>query len=529
MVIIDFADKLSKIHCAMSQVFGIFADNLQTNKDKILYMKRFLTSIFSVMMVVTSCVAVLSSCKTEEKYDFLFEMPGQITASFGTEIVIPFKAENITSISVAAQPKGWTVVDVDMLNWTITVKSPTAYTADDSSVEENGILRLMGYTAIGTKVYTSSYLSLLNKQVDLTDKYSNCYPLTEMDTRYTIDVTHIGESQTRINPDSVKLLWQSAKSLVQYSSYEKSTGEFTFFVGHEDILDDEKEVVDTRMPGGNAVVAAYGNGGKIIWSWHLWLTGSDIESSAITTSVGDFMDRNLGAYLNSNGSTDAESIYGSYGLYYQWGRKDPMIYSMDYNFSNNEDAYVYNHLDNFLRWRYDDVEDGAGTMEYAVANPMSFVLGAKSNDYDWIYSSHDNSLWSSEQKGVNDPCPRGWRLPAGDLFTAFDIDELEDLASLSEVQMMYGWHLVDRATGAKIFMPGAGRRSFENGVLTNINNYDGYNPMPWIGYYWTAGIDGSKATSMFFDLNTTRAVNNRYEPQKQMYRANAMQVRCVRE
>ena len=82
-------------------------------------------------------------------------------------------------------------------------------------------------------------------------------------------------------------------------------------------------------------------------------------------------------------------------------------------------------------------------------------------------------------------------------------------------------------------MPGAGRRSFENGKLTNVNNYGYENtPMPWVGYYWTAGIatsDRSKAQSMFFDLNTTRAVNNRYEPQKEMYRANAMQIRCVRE
>ena len=79
-------------------------------------------------------------------------------------------------------------------------------------------------------------------------------------------------------------------------------------------------------------------------------------------------------------------------------------------------------------------------------------------------------------------------------------------------------------------MPGAGRRSFENGVLTNMNNY-GYEhaPMPWVGYYWTAAADGKQAESLFFDLNTTRAVNNRYEPQKPMYRANAMQVRCVRE
>ena len=85
-------------------------------------MKSFLTSVFSAVMVVTTCVTLFSSCKTEEKYDFVFEMPGQITATFGAEIVIPFTAENITSISVAAQPKGWTIVGVDMLNNTIYMK-----------------------------------------------------------------------------------------------------------------------------------------------------------------------------------------------------------------------------------------------------------------------------------------------------------------------------------------------------------------------------------------------------------------------
>jgi hypothetical protein len=80
-------------------------------------------------------------------------------------------------------------------------------------------------------------------------------------------------------------------------------------------------------------------------------------------------------------------------------------------------------------------------------------------------------------------------------------------------------------------MPAVGRRSFENGVLTNMNNY-GYEhtPSPWIGYYWTAtAANGNMSHSMFFDLNTTRAVNNRYEANKAMYRGNGMQVRCVRE
>ena len=161
---------------------------------------------------------------------------------------------------------------------------------------------------------------------------------------------------------------------------------------------------------------------------------------------------------------------------------------------------------------------------------MTFVLGSDTNDYDWLYTSHKDDLWSADKKSVNDPCPRGWRVPASNVFEAFDIDEVEDMANFADVENMYGWHLVDRVTGVKMFMPGAGRRSFENGVLTNLNNYGEENtPQPWIGYYWTAGTAGAKATSMFFDLNTTRAVNNRYEAKKEMYRANGMQVRCVRD
>ena len=117
------------------------------------------------------------------------------------------------------------------------------------------------------------------------------------------------------------------------------------------------------------------------------------------------------------------------------------------------------------------------------------------------------------------------------MFEAFDIDAEQDGAALADVRGMYGWHLVDKNTGVKVFMPAVGRRSYENGVLTNMNNY-GYehNPMPWIGYYWTASATSdNKAQSMFFDLNTTRAVNNRYEAQKAMYRGNGMQIRCVRE
>ena len=443
-------------------------------------MKSLFRNLFVAAVSAAVSLAALWSCTTNEKYDFSFTLPGHIVTELESTVVIPITARNITSVSVTSTPKGWTVEDVDLQNWTVTVKAPSAYTADDPTVEENGTLKLSGFTPAGTSVTASSYLSLLNLEMDLSDKYSNCYVISQKDTRYTIDVTHKGESSETFTPDNVEVLWQSDRELVNYTSYYADKGTFTFFISHTDITDDNDNVIDSVTPDGNAVVAAYDSAGNIIWSWHIWITGSDVESTAITTSAGVFMDRNLGAYHNSDGSTDTDDIFKSYGLYYQWGRKDPFIRPVDYNFSNNED-----------------------------------------------------NLWSSEQKSIYDPCPRGWRIPDGNAFVGMDIDQSEDLSELGDIRGMYGWHLVDTATGTKIFMPGAGRRSFENGKLTNVNNYGYENtPMPWVGYYWTAGIatsDRSKAQSMFFDLNTTRAVNNRYEPQKEMYRANAMQIRCVRE
>ena len=499
-------------------------------------MKTLFRGIFSTLVGVIVCASMFLSCTENEDYGLLFDIPGQIVTEFNATVVVPFTSRNIASVTVSTIPDGWTVEKVDLVNRTLTIKAPSAFAADGNKIEENGELRLRGYTPAGTSVAATSYLSLLNKYQDLSDKYSNSYVLTQKNTRYTIDLTHKGESSEVINPDGAYVLWQTDDDLIKYSSYDNKTGKFTFFVGAEEIKDDNNKVIDTKVPDGNALVVAFDAEGNTLWSWHLWVTGSDVETTAIETSVGTFMDRNLGAYHNSNGSTKIDDIYRSYGLYYQWGRKDPFVRPQDYKFTGDNDQSVWNFQSTTMKFHYINADDdeGVGTEEYAMLNPMNYILGSKDNAYDWIYSSHNDNLWASGgAKSVNDPCPRGWRVPDAGVFEAFDIDEAEDMDALANVRNMYGWHIVDKATGVKMFMPGAGRRSFENGKLTNINNYGYENvPMPWTGYYWTAGVgveDKTKARSMFFDLNTTRAVNNRYEAGKEMYRANAMQIRCVRE
>ena len=496
-------------------------------------MKSLFRVLFCAAVSAVLCVSVFSSCNKEEELGLFLEMPGHIVSEFNQTLVIPFVSRNIASITVSSIPEGWTVENLDMVARTVTIKAPSAFATADNKIEENGLLTLRGFTPAGTATTSTAYLSLLNKHIDLSDKYSNSYVISEKNTRYTIDLTHKGESSEKIAPFGAYILWQTSEELLNYSSYDAATGKFTFFVAGEDIKDDNGKVIDNRIPDGNALIIAYNEDGATLWSWHVWVTSSDVESSAITTSAGVFMDRNLGAYRNSNGSTAADDIYGSYGLYYQWGRKDPFVRPIDYRFTGDHDQVLYSDVDTDMKILYANKEsdESVGTLEYAMQNPLSYVLGSADNAYDWLYSSHDDNLWSANSKSVNDPCPRGWRVPAANAFEVFDIDEAEDLDALANVRNMYGWHLVDKNTGVKMFMPGAGRRSFETGVLVNVNNYGYENvPAPWTGYYWTAGVsEGGKARSMSFDLNTTRAVNNRYSANTPMYRANGMQIRCVRE
>ena len=88
--------------------------------------------------------------------------------------------------------------------------------------------------------------------------------------------------------------------------------------------DSFRESPSTRPPGdifltvgegrGNALVALMQDG-KVVWSWHVWVTDAPQTMTYGNGTV--FMDRNLGAAGTTAGGTDA------YGMYYQWGRKDP--------------------------------------------------------------------------------------------------------------------------------------------------------------------------------------------------------------
>lgn len=164
------------------------------------------------------------------------------------------------------------------------------------------------------------------------------------------------------------------------------------------------------------MIGAYDAGGTLIWSWHVWAADydPDAEGGAVDFNGYSMMTRNLGALAADNSSV--ENILASYGLYYQWGRKDPFIGPSSYNAANGR---IGQHVQRRRQPRLP--ADGAssaetGTVAYAVQHPLTFITGVSGSENDWLWSAHSDDLWSASKKSAYDPCPYGWRVAPSAVF-----------------------------------------------------------------------------------------------------------------
>ncbi|MBQ9193363.1 MAG: hypothetical protein IJ156_06565 [Bacteroidales bacterium] len=148
---------------------------------------------------------------------------------------------------------------------------------------------------------------------------------------------------------------------------------------------------------GNAVIAAKDASGKILWSWHIWVPATEIVTAGFGGIMGnDLMDRNLGALVAAE-ATDATVDVRSYGLMYQWGRKDPFTGS----------GVAMQNTVATVAGAQDEVAPAQITLEESIANPR--LLGHMNNG-DWLLVP-DNTAWDDIDKTLYDPCPAGYRVP----------------------------------------------------------------------------------------------------------------------
>jgi len=248
---------------------------------------------------------------------------------------------------------------------------------------------------------------------------------------------------------------------------------------------------------GNAVIAAKDASGKILWSWHIWLT-DEPGKCVYANNAGIMMDRNLGATSATPGDV------GALGLLYQWGRKDPFLGSS--SISSDVEAK------STISWPSPVSSSSHGTIGYAVEHPTTFITLNDSN-YDWYYtgsSSTDNTRWQSE-KTIYDPCPAGWRVPDGDSKGVWNKAGFDDQScDISNEGMLFGSGISSPAT----WYPASGYRSYDVGSLRAVDGY---------GDYWSVTPLGSSAYNLSFYFD------GYVDPTSCSCRAYGLSVRCLQE
>ena len=134
---------------------------------------------------------------------------------------------------------------------------------------------------------------------------------------------------------------------------------------------------------GNALIGAKNSSGKILWSWHIWIPETVPGDNTYGMSEHPIMSRNLGALVDATASGSVDER--SFGLLYQWGRKDPFPAAT----------------------ATDKTTSQISTSE-SISKPTTFV----SYNGDWN-SSADGDLWGdkSDAKTKYDPCPPGYYVP----------------------------------------------------------------------------------------------------------------------
>ncbi|WP_459187109.1 hypothetical protein ACGE0T_13290 [Parabacteroides sp. APC149_11_2_Y6] len=163
-------------------------------------------------------------------------------------------------------------------------------------------------------------------------------------------------------------------------------------------------------------------------------------------------------------------------------------------------------IGNIYQWgRADYTNHGGSTASGPISNskPNNHVFyTSSSTPEDWL-TPQNNNLWKENSKGVNDPCPQGYRVP-----TADELWSIGNATTWNE-----GLFKVNAEKGfPQLVLSAAGYRLCSNG----LSYHNGVQ-----GNYWTSSVEGTKACVVYF----TSTQLNRSTDRK----AIAWSVRCIKE
>lgn len=378
--------------------------------------------------------------------------------------------------------------------------------------------------ALRSKIYTYNTVELgafTDKDALVKSTAANCYMIDAASQSYVI----IPLSQAIAGWDRIKSIEPSNtfdKTKITYGTrsiksrwLDNADGTIEMlYINDQDLM----LSLNGCSNGSNAVVDLknFEEDEVVAWSWHLWFTdykpGTDQEhttgGTVCTTTSPAFqegglyygkvlMDRNLGATATGvsgaipqpSSKTAAQSFYG---LFYQFGRKDPFATSGEVTSVNRSNITTY---------------------AYAAQNPGTFIKGTGAWSYTDANSSYVTDPWNSDgTKSEFDPCPDGWRLPKN------SVESTELVYSgMGKDSFVSGNNTGNLWCG--MWIPAAGYRGPVDAERASINSY----------YYTfsTVPISAGKAY-MFYSCSTGATVFTGSSATANS-RAYGLTLRCVEE
>lgn len=280
--------------------------------------------------------------------------------------------------------------------------------------------------------------------------------------------------------------------------------------------------VTTSGQLGNALVAVCDAAGEILWSYHIWVSdAADIVMKNLADLSAEdenfeyrpeatLLDRNLGAT-----STEVKDR-NAYGLFYQWGRKDPFPRNLQ---ATRPGGSPYEADPSPLE-KTATADDSNSSMGWATKHPDTRLLASN----DWHLACRIQGLWGNPDakflgsgkvapawtvgtgvKTVFDPCPEGYRVPEGIVFSGLtDKDK-------GNCNAQYGYMFDCDGAGTTNYFPTVGYLN---------KSTDRMMYLEYRAYLWS-NVPGGTGCYYFYYNNS----NLNYE---ELDRAAGLGIRCMK-
>lgn len=428
--------------------------------------------------ITTIALLFIVGC-TNESREVCYAEPDYANVTLSSTSATIAREGGSKELFVATNREVWdAITEADWIDVSIEGNTLTLFVDENGASEERlAVITITAGSKPDTAVARFKLLQMGIPAVDLSaTATANCYKApTETTLSFRADVKGNGgaDGNSRyIATHSAMLEGGSYAELIWESTFDGDKTRSTRIIAGEPFYSaaEERIYLTTGTTEGNALVALMDGGGRILWSWHIWVSNNNLTT--VTSNGLEWMDRNLGALNN-----EPDDI-NNRGMLYQWGRKEPFLpspveymevpthrYDEEYNIAETEEEYnaieqeieakrVVLNVNNTQRgdgsheWRYVGFEapvalNAPGNIEYALNHPTT-ILGCRTDIpigeylFDW-YMQQDlvnssnvamqstSQLWGSAEAGTSyktifDPCPAGYCVPPAGAFGYLDKD-----------------------------------------------------------------------------------------------------------